>query len=160
MFRMIQWAARGLVLVAAGLAIAAPARAQGGVKVGTLTCNVAGGWGLVLASWRPVSCTFAGAYGYENYTGTISKFGVDIGFTRGAVMIWAVVAPTAVLAPGSLTGTYVGGTASASLGVGMGANALIGGSTNSVALQPLSFEGVRGIDVAGGIGALTLTWRR
>jgi len=152
---------RGFAAAVAVLALAsAAAQAQSGVKVGTLTCNIAPGWGLILGSSRGVSCTFAGPYGYENYTGSISKFGVDIGFTRGAVMVWGVVAPTAVLAPGSLTGTYVGGTASATIGVGIGANALVGGSASSISLQPLSLEGNRGLNVAGGVGALTLAWRR
>jgi hypothetical protein len=71
-------------------------------------------------------------------------------------MIWTVVAPTAQLSPGSLAGSYAGGTASATVGVGVGANALIGGSNNTIALQPLSIEGSTGLNVAAGIGALTL----
>ena len=67
------------------------------------------------------------------------------------------MAPTAVLAPGSLAGGYAGGTASATVGVGIGANALIGGSGNTIALQPLSLEGSTGLNVAAGIGAMTLT---
>jgi hypothetical protein len=160
MFTMKRIAVSALALATAALLYATPAPGQGGgIKVGTLTCNVAPGWGFVLGSARNVNCTFAGPYGYENYSGTISKFGVDIGFTRSGVIIWTVVAPTAALAPGSLAGTYVGGTGSATLGVGIGVNALVGGSANTVALQPLSIEGSRGVDVAGGIGALTLVWR-
>jgi hypothetical protein len=62
--------------------------------------------------------------------------------------------------PGALTGNYAGGTASATVGVGVGANALIGGSTNTVALQPLSIEGNTGLNVAAGIAGVTLTPRR
>ena len=144
---------------AIGLAavLAAPASAQGGVKVGTLTCNVSSGWGFVFGSSRALSCTFAGPGRYEYYSGNISKFGVDIGYTQGGVLIWTVFAPTAVLAPGSLAGSYAGGTASATVGVGVGANALIGGSGNTISLQPLSLEGNTGLNVAAGIGAITLT---
>jgi hypothetical protein len=85
------------------------------------------------------------------------KFGVDLGYTQGGVMIWTVIAPTAVIAPGSLAGSYAGGTASATVGVGVGANALVGGSGNTIALQPLSLEGNSGLNVAGGIGAIQLT---
>jgi hypothetical protein len=139
-------------------AFATPAAAQGGVNVGNLSCNVSSGWGFVFGSSRALNCTFAGPGGrYEYYVGNISKFGVDIGYTQGGVLIWTVVAPTAVLAPGSLAGSYAGGTASATVGVGVGANALIGGSGNTVALQPLSIEGNRGLNVAAGIGAITLT---
>ncbi len=138
-------------------AFAAPAGAQGGVNVGTLTCNVSSGWGFVFGSSRALSCTFAGLGRYDYYVGNISKFGVDIGYTQGGVLIWTVVAPTANLAPGALAGGYAGGTASATVGVGIGANALIGGSGNTVALQPLSIEGNRGLNVAAGIGAITLS---
>ena len=97
---------------------------------------------------------FSGAGGhYEHYTGRISKFGADIGYTQGGVIVWGVVAPTAQLGPGALQGNYAGGTASATVGVGVGANALIGGSGNSVALQPLSIEGNQGLNVAAGIAA-------
>jgi hypothetical protein len=141
--------------IAAGLA--APAMAQSGVRVGTLTCNVASGWGFVFGSSRALNCTFAGPGRYEYYVGNIARFGVDIGYTQGGVLIWTVVAPTAVVAPGSLAGSYAGGTASATVGVGVGANALVGGSGNTIALQPLSLEGSTGLNVAAGIGAITLT---
>ncbi len=139
-------------------AFAAPAGAQGGVAVGNLTCNVSSGWGLVFGSSRALNCTFAGAGGrYEYYAGNIMKFGVDLGYTQGGVLIWTVVAPSATLAPGALAGSYAGGTASATVGVGVGANALVGGSNNTIALQPLSLEGNSGLNVAAGIGAITLT---
>jgi hypothetical protein len=76
----------------------------------------------------------------EHYVGNISKFGADIGYTQGGILVWTVIAPTAALGPGALAGNYVGGTASATVGVGLGANALVGGSNNSIALQPLSIE--------------------
>ena len=139
-------------------AFAAPAGAQSGVNVGNLTCNVSSGWGFVFGSSRALNCTFAGAGGrYEYYAGNIMKFGVDIGFTQGGVLIWTVIAPTAVLVPGSLAGSYAGGTASATVGVGVGAHALVGGSNNTIALQPLSLEGNSGLNVAAGIGAIQLT---
>ena len=137
---------------------ATPAGAQGGVVVGNLSCNVSSGWGFVFGSSRALNCTFAGPGGrYEYYVGNISKFGVDVGYTQGGVLVWTVVAPTAVVAPGSLAGSYAGGTASATVGVGVGANALIGGSGNTVALQPLSIEGNRGLNVAAGIAEINLS---
>ena len=139
-------------------AFAAPAGAQSGVNVGNLTCSVSSGWGFVFGSSRALNCTFAGAGGrYEYYAGNIMKFGVDIGYTQGGVLIWTVIAPTAALVPGSLSGSYAGGTASATVGVGVGAHALVGGSNNTIALQPLSLEGNSGLNVAAGIGAIQLT---
>jgi Protein of unknown function (DUF992) len=142
--------------LSAGLPLAA-AHAQGGVVVGTLTCNVASGFGFVFGSSRALNCTFAGpGPRYEHYVGNISKFGVDIGYTQGGVLVWTVLAPAVNLAPGALAGSYGGGTASATVGVGIGANALIGGSGNSIALQPLSIEANRGLNVAAGVAAMTL----
>jgi len=74
-------------------AFAAPAEAQSGVNVGNLTCNVSSGWGFVFGSSRALNCTFAGPGGrYEYYVGNIMKFGVDIGYTQGGVLIWTVIA--------------------------------------------------------------------
>ena len=157
MLKKVRVTAAAVALAASALAITGTAQAQSGVKVGNLTCNVSSGWGFVFGSSRGLNCTFAGPMGVEYYTGEISKFGVDIGYTTGGVMVWTVVAPTAQLMPGSLYGRYAGGTASATIGVGVGANALVGGSGNSIALQPLSLEGNQGLNVAAGIGEMTLT---
>src|SRR5260370_19141332 len=144
-------------LIGATSLVTAPAAAQSGVNVGTLTCNVASGWGFVFGSSRAINCTFAGAGGrYEYYSGQISKFGVDIGYTQGGVLVWTVVAPAVALVPGALSGSYAGGTASATVGFGIGANALVGGSNTTVALQPLSIEGNRALHVAAAVPPLPL----
>jgi hypothetical protein len=149
-----------LGLAAGASAIGTAAWAQGGVQVGTLTCNVAGGFGFIFGSSRAINCTFAPPGGApQHYVGSIDRFGVDIGYVRGGVLLWTVVAPTANIAPGSLAGTFGGATASATVGVGLGANVLIGGSNNSIALQPLSIQGTTGLNVAAGIAALTLTYQ-
>lgn len=156
----------GLAIAAAaffggGLGFGTVAQAQpAGVAVGTLTCNVAGGWGFIFGSSRALRCVFSHPGFGEHYAGTISKFGVDIGYTQGAVMVWTVFAPTASLRPGSLAGNYVGATGSATVGVGVGANVLVGGSNRTIALQPVSIEGNTGLNVAAGVGAITLRFRR
>jgi len=158
MFRTYWLAATFIAALGPALAVTGSAQAQPGVVVGTLTCNVASGSGFVFGSSRAINCTFAGPDGrYEHYVGNISKFGADIGYTQGGILVWTVIAPTAALGPGALAGNYVGGTASATVGVGLGANALVGGSNNSIALQPLSIEANRGLNVAAGIAAMTLT---
>ena len=139
-------------------ALAGPASAQSAVKVGTLTCNVASGFGFIFGSSKALNCTYAGVGGrYEHYVGNITKFGADIGYTSGGVLVWTVVAPVAVMVPGALAGTYAGATVSATFGVGLGANALVGGSNNTVALQPLSIEGNTGLNVAAGVAGVTLS---
>ena len=147
-----------LLGLAAG--VSTGAQAQGGVRVGTLTCHVASGWGFVFGSSKALHCTFAPAPGHaEFYAGTINKFGVDIGYTQGGVLVWAVFAPTANLGPGALSGNYVGATGSATVGVGAGANVLIGGSNNMISLQPVSVEGNTGLNVAAGIGSISLRYQ-
>jgi hypothetical protein len=152
----------GLAIGALGLAAwvmapGTPAQAQAGVRVGTLSCNVAGGWGFIFGSSKALRCVLTPGPGHpEHYFGTINKFGVDIGYTQGGVLVWAVFAPTANLAPGALAGTYAGATASATVGVGAGANVLVGGSNRTISLQPLSIEGNTGLNVAAGIGSITL----
>lgn len=138
-------------------ALSGPASAQSAVNVGTLTCNVASGFGFIFGSSKALNCTFSGLGRVEHYTGAITKFGADIGYTSGGILVWTVVAPTAVMRPGALGGAYAGGTASATVGVGLGANALVGGSNNTIALQPLSIEGNTGLNVAAGVASITLT---
>jgi hypothetical protein len=152
-----------LIVSALGLAAAmtmqgSPVKAQSGVRIGTLSCNVAAGWGFVFGSSKSLRCTLTPGPGArpEHYVGTISKFGVDIGYTNGGVLVWTVFAPTANIGPGVLTGSYAGATGSATIGVGAGANVLIGGSNRSISLQPLSIEGNTGLNVAGGIAAISL----
>ena len=159
MLRKLAIAICALGLAAGSLVIGTPAQAQA-VKAGALTCNVASGFGFIFGSSKAVNCTFSPNGGPpQHYVGSIDKFGVDIGYVQSAVIIWAVLAPTTNPEPGSLAGTYAGATASATVGVGVGANVLVGGSANSISLQPVSIEGNTGLNVAGGVAALTLTFQ-
>lgn len=154
------WRPAGAAAVLAlGLVAAAqaPARAEEGVKAGVLTCNVASGWGFVFGSSKELRCNYDPGNGkVERYTGEIRKFGVDIGYSGSGVIVWGVVAPTSNVAPGALAGDYGGATGSAAVGVGVGANVLFGGFKKSIALQPVSFEGMKGVNVAAGIASMTL----
>ena len=133
-----------------------PAKGRSGVNVGSLSCNVAGGVGFIFGSSKDLSCLFTRTDGVaERYRGTIKKFGIDIGFTKEAQIVWLVFAPGNI-APGSLTGSYAGATAGASVGVGAGANVLVGGSNKQITLQPVSVEGSTGLNVAAGIGSISL----
>ena len=157
MVKQLGAALAGVGVALALSAAAPPAQAQGGVQVGVLTCNVSAGWGFVFGSSRSLRCTFSPRPGYaEHYVGTISKFGVDIGYLQGAVMVWGVVAPTTRLAPHALAGDYVGVSGGASVGVGATANVLVGGSGRSITLQPVSIQGNAGLNVAAGVAAMTL----
>ncbi len=127
------------------------------VKTGYLTCHEAGGWGFVIGSSHKLHCLYtSNKHRTEYYSGSISKFGADIGYLQSAVIMWAVAAPTMDLSPGALAGDYAGAQASLALGVGAGANALLGGFDKSIALQPVSVEGQNGLNVAAGIGEMSL----
>ena len=148
-FRLLATAA----VAAATLSFAGAANADpAGIKIGTLACHVSSGWGYIIGSSRDVDCDFQG----EHYVGSISKLGVDIGYTGGGEIAWAVFAPASDIGPGALQGHYAGATASATVGVGVGAHVLVGGMDKSIALQPVSVEGNSGLNVAAGLGQLSL----
>ena len=130
--------------------------AQSRAQVGQLTCSMSASIGLILGSQKNLNCIFKGDPGPdEGYTGTMTTVGLDVGFTTGGVIVWAVFADTSRYR-GMLAGRYAGATAEVSVAAGLGANVLVGGSNHTVALQPLSVQGQIGLDVAGGIGALEL----
>ena len=144
--------AAAFVTMLAPAVLAQPSR----VQVGQLTCSLSSGVGLIVGSQRNVNCNFQPDNGPpELYTGTMTKIGLDIGVTSSTAIVWAVFTGTNRYA-GMLTGTYTGAQAEATVGAGIGANALIGGSNRSVALQPLSVQGQVGLDIAAGIGSLEL----
>lgn len=150
------------VLLAAALAAgwSTGAAAQRAVQVGTLNCNVSGGVGLIVTSQREMACTFVDARRRtEYYSGVIRRFGLDIGATVGGQLVWSVFAPSRV-ARGALAGDYAGASGEVTLGAGLGANVLVGGSNRSVALQPVSVGGQAGVNLALGVAELQLRLAR
>lgn len=159
---MRRLAGMALIGVAAlAMTLSAPkAFADGGWKVGYLSCKVSSGWGIIFGSSRDLECTYTptSGKGEEHYNGTINKFGADIGYLHSGVILWTVVAPTQTITEGALMGHYAGATASATLGIGAGAHVLVGGMESSIALQPLSIEGNSGLNVAAGIENVNLDY--
>ena len=144
--------------VAAAVALPVPASAQANrTKVGTLSCDISGGIGLIITSKKDLTCMFTPSQAgpREVYVGSITKFGLDLGATAGGEMVWAVYAPT-TRKFGALAGDYGGATAEATVGAGLGANVLVGGSDRTVALQPVSVQGQAGLNVAAGVAELRL----
>lgn len=146
----------GAVCVAAALS---SAQAQDGVAAGVLTCGVKGGVSFIVGSTRELHCVFRVTPGEpgERYEGRIEKYGLDIGVTNNALMEWTVLAPTNRVALGSLAGKYLGVSADASVGLGGGANVLVGGSNHTISLQPLSVQGQTGLNAALAVAAVELT---
>ena len=147
-----------VVALVLGLVIgpAQPVSAQQ-IRSGVLTCDVSAGMGLILGSQKLLSCRFSpeGPGRREDYDGSITKFGLDLGLTRSGVMVWAVFSNT-VAGPGFLAGDYFGASGEATVGAGVGANVLLGGSNRTVALQPISLSGQTGLNLAIAVAALQL----
>jgi hypothetical protein len=126
---------------------------------GTLTCRGNGSVGLILGSSQRMSCEFQRVRGGAavTYTARITRIGLDLGVKGRNTMVWTVLSSTDNPATGALAGRYAGVAANAAVGVGVGANALIGGSSNSIVLQPLSVQVQTGVNVAVGVKGLTLS---
>ena len=143
-----------LFTAAAGVADAQqPAR----VRVGVLECRGGASIGFIVGSVTNLGCVLrVEGLPEDRYVATIRKVGVDLGITEETALGWAVYAPVARLGPGDLAGDYAGAQGSASVGVGLGGNVLVGGSNNSIALQPLSVQGQVGLNIAAGLESLEL----
>jgi Protein of unknown function (DUF992) len=145
-------------IAAALLMTAAPTGVQANIEAGGLTCRSAGAVGFVVGSVLNLKCVFVPSIGgpEHHYMGVVHRYGVDLGVTKDVGMGWVVFAPTGVIHPGDLAGVYGGVQGNASVGVGVGANALLGGSVNTFALQPVSAEGQIGLNVSAGVTGLEL----
>ena len=127
------------------------------VQVGILECRGGASVGFIVGSVTNLGCVLrVDGMPEDRYVATIRKVGVDLGITQESALAWGVWAPVARLGPGDLSGNYAGAQGSAAVGVGVGGNALVGGSNNSIALQPLSVQGQVGLSVAAGLEILEL----
>lgn len=141
-------------LMAVGL-MAVPAQANG-VKLGTLTCQIEGGPGLLIGSVRQGECVYRDNQGHtKSYNAELSRLGVDIGVTGNKTMVWAVFGVDGASNLG-LKGTYTGLNAEATAVVGVGVNALVGGFKSGIVLNPVSISGQTGLNVAAGVATLRL----
>jgi hypothetical protein len=154
---------RLLTITAVGLALALAA-ATGAVadvrgKIGTLACDVSSGVGFFVVQKQTMQCTFTPEKTGvpEVYSGRIDEFGIALGEQTAGKLVWGVIAATDGVPHGALAGRYAGVGADASLGAGLGANVLVGGTGRAFSLQPLSIEGETGLNIAAGVTTVTLT---
>ena len=143
-------------LAAAPLAVSS---ASAAADIGLLGCHSKGSTGFVIGSKEDLVCEFtpAGSGQTELYAATLDTYGLDVGVTGRTVMTWAVASVgDGAYAPNSLSGTYVGATADASVGVGGGGSLLTGGDQSSFTLQPLSLQAQEGVNAALGVTKFTL----
>lgn len=139
--------------------IASPALAQSSVKVGTLTCDVSAGIGMLITQKQTMTCALDPLDGGppDKYVGRIEQFGLALGAVQQGTMVWGVLAPASGFPHGALAGSYAGVGAQATAGAGLGANLLVGGTGRAFSLQPLSVQGQAGLNFAAGVTTLTLT---
>jgi Protein of unknown function (DUF992) len=142
---------RSIILVAlaalASSTVGASAQQVARVQVGVLECRGGASVGFIVGSVTNLGCVLrADGMPEDRYIATIRKVGLDLGITQESALAWGVFAPVAQLGPGGLSGNCVG----------VGGNVLVGGSANSIALQPLSVQGQVGISVAAGLESLEL----
>jgi Protein of unknown function (DUF992) len=156
MRRLIILAGTAVAMLATSFA-GASAQQPGLVQVGVLECRGGASIGFIVGSVTNLGCLLrVDGRPEDRYIATIRKVGVDLGITQETALAWGVFAPTRYLGPGDLSGNYAGAQGSATIGVGAGGNVLVGGSNNSIALQPLSLQGQVGLNVAAGLESLEL----
>jgi hypothetical protein len=156
---MKQFTKLSLASLALTVATAGAAMAQDSSTAGSLSCDVSSGVGLILVQKQQLNCVFSPSGGgpRQRYVGSIASYGIALGGVQQGHLIWGVLSVGPV-GPGAIQGTYSGVGAQATVGVGLGANLLVGGDGRSISLQPLSLEGQTGINIAGGITSITLQY--
>lgn len=151
----------GALIAVLGLAVTnviPTSAAEPRLVAGTLTCKGQGSVGFIIGSQERLDCRFnpAGSGPHHSYVASVTKYGLDIGVKGPSTLIWTVLSSTSALPRGALVGEYGGVSADASVGIGGGANALLGGSNKSITLQPLSVQGQTGVNLAVSVTGLTL----
>lgn len=140
------------------LAVLTTAAKADNVQAGFLHCDVSAGVGLFFTEKQAMNCVFKALGGgpEDFYTGNIQEVGIALGGTEKGVLIWSVLSAQKGVPAGALAGKYTGLGANASVGVGGGENVLLGGNNQAFMLQPASYEGQVGLNLAVGVTTITL----
>jgi len=136
-------------------------RTTSGTKIGLLTCKTVPGSGvnLIIHSTRDITCKFESTAGgsAEHYKGEMGiGLGIDLNIKQDETIGYSVLSADFKAGTYQLAGKYAGAKASATFGVGVGVAILLGGSDDSIALQPIALSGSTGLGIAAGIGYLYL----
>jgi len=128
------------------------------IYIGSLSCNVGGSTGYILASRKSLDCVFLSKDGTQSaqYTGSIDKVGVDIGYTKAVHTIWRVYSLGSDRGPNNLSGTYVGEQGTAAAGTQAGGNWIYGGPNAEVGMLASGIIQDAGYNLAAGIAAMTI----
>ncbi|VAW14076.1 hypothetical protein MNBD_ALPHA09-445 [hydrothermal vent metagenome] len=141
-----------------------PARAQAQpLELGQLDCTVVPGSrrNLIISSTALVDCTFRPATGaatrYQGETGI--GLGIDLSTKtddRFSFLVLTAQSTTPDFDRHPLTGRYYGAEATVSLGAGVGAKVLVGGSNRQFTLAPIGGQTTMGTGISAGAGYLYL----
>jgi hypothetical protein len=156
---ILKWRSLLVILVLAVMGAApAPAQAPQRTEAGLLKCKLNPSIGFIIFGHQSMECRFdqPKPYPAQFYEGAINTVGLDVGVAATGILGWTVIAPTIGLEAGALAGEYVGASADAAFGLGVGANVLIGGSGRTISLQPLSLEGSVALEAVAGLSQLKL----
>jgi len=157
MARIFDW--RGALGGAFALALLAPA-AHAQEQAGILNCRLSGSPVSILIENQAIDCMFKQDDNSvpEHYVGKLSKVGANITVNGPGELMWGVVSSSRQLEPGALSGTYVGPGVSAKLGAGGGGSMLVGGSNNTISLQPFNVQAGTGLGITAGVESLSLEY--
>jgi hypothetical protein len=138
------------------------ANANSRIYIGSLSCNVGGSTGYILASQKTLDCVFLSKDGIHSaqYTGTIDKVGIDIGYTKAVHTIWRVYSLGSDRGPSDLSGTYVGEQGTIAAGSQAGGNWIYGGPNAEVGMLASGVIQDAGYNLATGVAAMTIKLKR
>ena len=127
------------------------------IYIGALSCNIAGGTGYVLGSSKSMDCVFLDRNGHSaEYTGTINKVGVDIGYTKAVHTVWRVYSLGSDRKPNQLSGTYVGEQSTVAAGGQAGGNWIYGGPNAEIGMVASGIVKDAGYNLATGIAEMSI----
>lgn len=128
------------------------------IELGTLTCELAAVTNVIIYAEESFNCILETNEGDEiPYEGNIEKIGANLQIKTDQTLKWIVLSSVSMDEPEDLSGSYLGASAQASLGIGGGANVLVGGSGDNFTLQPISVTGQEGIGASLTLDSLTLS---
>ena len=127
------------------------------IYIGALTCNVSGSRGYILGSTKSLDCVFLDRNGTTaSYTGTIHKYGVDIGYTRAVHSIWRVYSLGSDRRADQLSGRYIGEDSTVAAGTQAGGNWLYGGRDREIGMIAAGVVKDAGYNFATGVAEMDL----
>jgi len=135
-------------------------QASSSVETGGLTCyKVEGGYNFIITSKAHARCVFKNKDAleawYKGETGV--GLGINLKWNAEQTLYFGVLSSTRAFVPEGdfLSGNYAGAGADVAVGVGLGAQVLIGGSDKTTGLQP-AVATSKGVGVAAGLTYLNL----